>query len=232
MSYESREILIRNFLSLPQEQRYFNMYIKIYFDNKPLFLCDAVDETVQPYVHHDDAIFIDELNSHTVKTMIHEMELEKVQAGVFYHPDLEELKKAFYRKFTIVQAGGGLIQNEKKDILLIFRRGKWDLPKGKLDKGENLEDCALREVEEETGLQQVKLKAPLVITYHTYHEGARFILKESHWYTMKVSGTQKLVPQTEEGIQEIKWVKADQLNKYKKNAFPSVVDVLELFAKK
>ena len=68
------------------------MFIKIYFDNKPLFLCDTVDETIQPYVHHDDAIFIDELNSHTVKSMIHEMETEKVHAGVFYHPDLKELQ--------------------------------------------------------------------------------------------------------------------------------------------
>ncbi|MEP6701182.1 MAG: NUDIX hydrolase [Bacteroidota bacterium] len=208
------------------------MYLKIYFDNKPLFLCDAVDETVQPYIHHDDAVFIDELNSHTIKSMIHEMQLEKVHAGVFYHPNLEELKKAFYKKFTLVIAAGGLVQNEKKEILLIFRKGKWDLPKGKLDKGEKLEDCAVREVEEETGLRKVKLLSPLTITYHTYPEGARFICKESHWYNMKVSGEQKLVPQTEEDIHEIKWVKADELHNYKKNTFPSVVDVLQLFAVK
>jgi 8-oxo-dGTP pyrophosphatase MutT (NUDIX family) len=191
------------------------MYIKIYFDNKPLFLCDNVDETLQPYIHHDDAVFIDELNSHTVKSMIHEMQLEKIHAGVFYHPDLEELKKAFYKKFTIIQ-------------LLIFRRGKWDLPKGKLDKGEKLEDCAVREVEEETGLENVKLLSPLVVTYHTYHEGARYILKESHWYTMKVKGDQRLVPQTEEDIHEIKWVKPAGLANYFENSFPSVVDVLKL----
>ncbi|MGH2552769.1 MAG: NUDIX hydrolase, partial [Chitinophagaceae bacterium] len=70
------------------------MYIKIYFDNKPLFLCDSADEAIQPYIHHDDAIFIDELNSHTVKTMIHEMNQPRIHAGVFFHPDLEELKKA------------------------------------------------------------------------------------------------------------------------------------------
>ena len=204
------------------------MYIKIYFNDKPLFLCDTVDETVQPYIHHDDTVFIDELNSHTIKSMIHEMELEKVHAGVFFHHNLEELKKAFYKKFTIVVAAGGLVQNEKKEILLIFRRGKWDLPKGKLDKGEKLEDCAMREVEEETGLQKVKLVSPLTITYHTYHEGARFILKESHWYTMKASAEQKLIPQTEEDIHEIKWVGADELHKYMKVSFPSVKDVLNL----
>jgi len=134
----------------------FNMYIKIYFDNKPLFLCDSVDETLQPYVHHDDAVFIDELNTHTIKSMIHEMQLEKIHAGVFYHPDLPELIKAFYKKFTIVIAAGGFITNEKNQILMIFRRGKWDLPKGKLDKGQTLEVCRLREEEGETGLTKKK----------------------------------------------------------------------------
>ena len=205
------------------------MFIKIYFDNKPLFLCNEVDETLQPYVHHDDAVFIDELNSHTVKSMIHEMELEKIHAGVFYHPDLEELKKAFYKKFTIILAAGGLVLNEKKEMLMIHRRGKWDLPKGKLDKGEKLENCAVREVEEETGLQKVKLISPLTITYHTYHEGARFILKESHWYNMKVSGEQKLVPQTEEDIHAIKWVTSKEAEKLFPECFPSVVDVIREF---
>ncbi len=205
------------------------MYIKIFFNDKPLFLCDQVDETIEPFLHHDDAVFIDELDNHTVKSMIHEMQLEKVHAGVFIHPDFEALKKAFFKKFTFIQAAGGIVQNEDGELLLIFRRGKWDLPKGKLDKGESLEDCAVREVEEETGLKQVKLVEPLLITYHTYHEGTKFILKESHWYSMKVSGQQELVPQTEEDILETKWVAADALEPYLKNSFPSVVDVLKLF---
>lgn len=204
------------------------MFIKIYFNDKPLFLCDAVDETIQPYIHHDDAIFIDELNSHTIKAMIHEMELEKIHAGVFYHASLEELKKAFYKKFTLVKAGGGLMQNEKHEVMLIFRRGKWDLPKGKLDKGESLEECAIREVKEETGLKQVKLVSPLTTTYHTYHEGARFILKESYWYKMTTSGGEKLVPQTAEGIEEIRWVKPQKLKEYYAECYPSVVDVLQM----
>jgi len=207
------------------------MYIKIYFDDKPLFLCDAVDETIQPFIHHDDAIFIDELDTHTVKTMIHEMEQASVHAGVFYHTSLEELKKAFLKKFTLIQAAGGLVQNEKNELLMIFRRGKWDLPKGKLDKGESLEDCAVREVEEETGLQNVQLVSPLTITWHTYHEGARFMLKESHWYNMKAKGEQKLVPQTSEDIHEIKWVIAKAAEKLFPECYPSVTDVIRGFIK-
>src|SRR3982751_3416807 len=129
------------------------MYLKIFFDNKPLFLCDKIDETIEPFVHHDDAVFIDELDIHTVKTMIHEMQEPEVHAGVFLNADLEALKKEFWKKFKIVKAGGGLVVNEENKILMIFRRGKWDLPKGKLDKGETLEQCAVREVEEETGLK-------------------------------------------------------------------------------
>jgi 8-oxo-dGTP pyrophosphatase MutT (NUDIX family) len=203
------------------------MYIKIYFNDKPLFLCDAVNETIEPFIHHDDAVFIDELNAHSVKSMIHEMQEPNVHAGVFYHPDLEELKKAFYKKFTIIQAGGGLVRNDEKKVLMIFRRGKWDLPKGKLDKKESIEDCAIREVKEETGLSRLNLQSPLMVTYHTYHEAARFILKESHWFNMNASGNEKLVPQTEEQIQEIKWVRPDDLEDYFDKSFPSVVDVLK-----
>ncbi|MBL0232866.1 MAG: NUDIX domain-containing protein [Chitinophagaceae bacterium] len=206
------------------------MYIKIYFGEKPLFLCDEVDDHVQEYLHHEDTVFIDELDTHSVNAMIHEMQQQKIHAGVFFHPDLEELRKAFYKKFTIVLAAGGLVMNEKKELLLIFRRGKWDLPKGKLDKGEKMESCAVREVEEETGLKNISLIQPLQISYHTYHEGTKFILKESHWYSMEVNGQQELIPQAEEDIHEAKWVKPSQLKHYFDKSFPSVVDVLRPFS--
>ncbi|HNK62343.1 MAG TPA: NUDIX domain-containing protein [Chitinophagaceae bacterium] len=206
------------------------MHQIIYFDDRPLYLCDEIDEIVEPLIHHDDTVFIDELNTHTIKTIIHEMQLEKVKAGVFFHPSLSELYKAFKKKFTLIMAGGGLVQNEKNEVLLIFRRGKWDLPKGKLDKGESIEDCAIREVQEETGLLNISLEGPLMTTYHTYHEGSRYILKESHWYGMKAMGDEKLIPQTEEDILEIKWVKPRDLKQYYSESFPSVVDVLKRVA--
>lgn len=206
-----------------------HMFIKIYFGEKPLFLCDNVDETLQPFVHHDDGVFIDELDAHTVKSMIHEMEQPSVHAGVFFHTDLEMLRKAFFKKFTLIKAGGGLVKNEKDEILLIFRRGKWDMPKGKLDEGETMEQCAVREVEEETGLKNVILDEPLTITYHTYHEGSKFILKESHWYTMHVKGEQNLEPQMEEGIEQVIWVTPGELADYRDKVYPSVAGVIEKF---
>ena len=203
------------------------MYLKIYFDDKPLFLCNDVEASLQPYVHHDDAVFIDELNLHTIKSMIHEMQDPSVHAGVFFHKDLEELKTAFFKKFTIVKAGGGFVTNENNEVLMMFRRGKWDLPKGKLDKKETIEECAIRETGEETGLRNIELIAPLITTYHTYHEGTRSILKETTWFRMKISGEQKLIPQTTEQISKLEWVNKKDLEKYMKNSFPSVIDVLK-----
>jgi ADP-ribose pyrophosphatase YjhB (NUDIX family) len=202
------------------------MFIKIYFSDKPLFLCDKIDEVIKPYMHHDDAVFIDELDAHTIKTMIHEMEQPQVHAGVFLHRDFEELKKAFQKKFTSIVAAGGLVKNENDKILMIFRRNRWDLPKGKLDKGETLEDCAVRETEEETGLKNVKLNSPLTITYHSYHQGTKHMLKESHWFSMTVEGEQKLTPQTEEDISDIRWIDQHEINSYLQKTFPLISDIM------
>ncbi|MBS1934781.1 MAG: NUDIX hydrolase [Bacteroidetes bacterium] len=203
------------------------MYIKIYFNDKPLFLCDEMNKEINAYAHHDDAIFIDEFSTAAVNSMIHEMRMEKIHAGIFYHKDLDKLKKAFWKKFTIIQAGGGLIVNEKKEVLFIFRRGKWDLPKGKLDKGETLEQCAVREVQEETGLKKVKLEKFLLTTFHTYDESGRHILKESYWYEMKASSKEALLPQQEEQITQLQWVTEKEIPLLVKNTFPSVVDVIK-----
>ena len=203
------------------------MYFTVYFGDKPLFLCDEVSPEIEPFMHHDDAVFIDELDAHTVKSMIHEMQQDKVHAGVFLHDDLEKLRKAFYKKFTLVKAAGGLVRNEKDEVLLIFRRGKWDLPKGKLDGRESLEAAALREVEEETGLKGAKIEKSIGITRHTYHEGARFILKESHWYLMSAPAKQVFTPQEEEDITEIRWVSPGNLKKYMDNSFPTIRELLK-----
>ena len=204
------------------------MYIKIYFAHKPVFLCNEIDKTIHEYIHHPDAVFVDEITGPAIKSLLHEIVKEEFHAGILWNEDLDKLKKAFFKHFKPVTAAGGLVENEKGEVLLIFRKGKWDLPKGKLDKGETIEQCAVREVEEETGLKDIVLKKLITITYHTYDEFGKHILKDSHWYNMNVNGKQTIVPQTEEGITEIRWVKKKDVKDYFNHIFPSVKDVLTI----
>ena len=110
-------------------------------------------------------------------------------------------------KKTIV-AGGGLVQNESGKLLMMYRRGKWDLPKGKLDAGETIEACAVREVMEETGIINIELGRLIDIGRHDYYDRylQEEVIKETHWFAMKAKGEQTPVPQTEEDITAIKWV--------------------------
>jgi mutator protein MutT len=126
-----------------------------------------------------------------------------------------------------IQAGGGLVENEQSEVLFIFRRGKWDLPKGKLDKGETLEQCAIREVEEETGISGLQLKRFLLVTEHEYVEKGKKVLKETHWWLMKTHGNQTLIPQEEEDITEIRWIGSSDFSLVLQNTYPAIVDVLK-----
>jgi 8-oxo-dGTP pyrophosphatase MutT (NUDIX family) len=128
----------------------------------------------------------------------------------------------------LVQAAGGLVSNEKGGVLLMFRRGKWDLPKGKLDPGETLEACALREVREETGLIHLELKRFLMITRHEYKERGSLILKESHWWLMQSNSNQKLVPQVEEDITVVRWFDPSELKIALANTYPTISDVMRM----
>ena len=126
-------------------------------------------------------------------------------------------------------AAGGLVLNDNNELLMIFRRGKWDLPKGKLDEGEKIEDCALREVKEETGLTDVKLDVFLGTTFHEYFDEykKRDVIKETHWYKMLATGNQPLLPQTEEDIEIIEWVdKAEIPNKVMKS-YKNITEIIK-----
>jgi 8-oxo-dGTP pyrophosphatase MutT (NUDIX family) len=131
------------------------------------------------------------------------------------------------RQYKKILAAGGLVQNEKGEVLLIFRRGKWDLPKGKVENNEPLELCAQRETKEETGLSFLELQRFLVTTYHTYSEGKQLILKETHWYLYRTAGTPQLSPQTEEDIFKAEWVPLSRLEQYTSNTFRLITDVLK-----
>jgi 8-oxo-dGTP pyrophosphatase MutT (NUDIX family) len=129
-------------------------------------------------------------------------------------------------KKILVLAAGGLVINEKGAVLFMFRRGKWDLPKGKLDPGETLEECALREVEEETGVGKLELRKFLLQTLHEYEELGKVIQKKTHWFLMTTTSHQSLVPQTEEDITDLQWIAQDDFDVVLRNTYPAIVEVL------
>jgi 8-oxo-dGTP pyrophosphatase MutT (NUDIX family) len=129
-----------------------------------------------------------------------------------YGDEIEEIWEDFTHMFKVIEAAGGIVHNSKGEILFIRRLGKWDLAKGKIEKGESLEQAALREIEEETGLKELILEEFLNTTFHIYTErnGDR-ILKTTYWFSVEYVGDKAPVPQTEEGISEVCWKNEEEI---------------------
>lgn len=134
---------------------------------------------------------------------------------------------------TKIIAAGGIVINQKDEVLMMFRRGHWDLPKGKLDEGESIETCAVREVCEETGIKEghVSIVKNAGITYHEYFDKylKKDVLKETHWYYMQYTGNGELVPQTEEDIEELKWVTIKEVPQYFNKTYKNIAEILNSF---
>ncbi len=136
---------------------------------------------------------------------------------------LKKLKKSI----TLIEAAGGLVKNSKGNYLFIYRNDKWDLPKGKLEKGEKKRQGAVREVEEECGITVSKAGDKIINTYHTYINKGELVLKKTYWFSMKYKGNETLKPQLEEGITDVRWFNIGHMQDIKSNTFPSIMDVLE-----
>ena len=139
---------------------------------------------------------------------------------------MDEVKSAL----LFIKAGGGYVLNDRGDLLMIFRRGFWDLPKGKLDKGETIEECAIREVEEECGISRLSIISGAFSTFHLYNEKGKTIVKESVWYKMRSTDKSELVPQTEEDILEARWVATPVSSDLIDEAYLSIREVINYFA--
>jgi len=132
----------------------------------------------------------------------------------------------FCARFKLIEAAGGVVTNSKKQVLWIRRNDKWDLPKGKVEVGEQIQEAAVREVEEECGLTSIRLGVLLGVTYHTYNWKDVNVLKKSYWFSMSCSAQQDLIPQLEEGITEVVWADAALHQLYLQNTYASISELL------
>ncbi len=171
--------------------------------------------------------------SFPIKTVKFKRIIRKINEGQLlyvnlYHKKEEKLLKHLFKKLPVVTAAGGMVFNDKKEILFIYRNKRWDLPKGKIEKGETLKESAIREVEEETGIKDLKITQYLQETYHVFKRKNKYRLKVTHWFEMHSNYDGELVPELSEGIKKVKW---KNLAKSQKALTKSYSNIKLLFSK-
>ena len=201
---------------------------KIYVNKTKVVLLSTADLSLAP--HSSKEILISNYSG-KIKNIFNYLDMfeksSRIKQCYIHFDDYGRLKEDFISVFRKVPAGGGLVMNEKEEILFIFRRGYWDLPKGKIDEGETKKEAALREVKEETGVKGLELGSKLIVTNHTYKDKKkRRCIKKSHWYKMSCKD-QILIPQVEEDIIEAKWMTLSEFDELGGPVYKSISDVLD-----
>lgn len=197
---------------------------KVFFNDRTVYFGD---DFTRAFTKHK-GLFYKYNNIHELRELVEVFQaLTQINNLYILHEDIVMLFEEFKACFTVIEAAGGLVFNEQGEFLTIFRNGVWDLPKGKLEEGEDFASAASREVEEETGLRGLQLVHPLMSTYHTYtlKKDTR-ILKKTRWFEMKFSGSGKPVLQSREGITDYRWVAPGKTGFIRENSYASILDVL------
>ncbi len=204
-----------------------NFSQRIYFNDKPLILTTDKEAFIQddPSAESFTAMAGATLRNYT--QAIQHLERPGIKGVIIEDVSEDVLLDQLHAMYTSIDAGGGIAYNELGELLMIFRRGKWDLPKGKLDKGESIEDCALREVSEETGLVHLTLGDKICDTYHIYTLKGEQMLKRTAWYKMGATSSDTLQPQEEENIMEARWVHPNELKPLADKAYEAIREVLK-----
>jgi 8-oxo-dGTP pyrophosphatase MutT (NUDIX family) len=197
--------------------------VSIYFEKRKIVLT----ENVESHFNKQFGLFTHYSTPQELSKILEFFQTTPDVQNVFISgKDFQTMIDEFSCMFRVVEASGGLVQNSNGEYLFIFRYGKWDLPKGKLEPDEKIEDAAVREVSEETGISNIKLSDHIFDTFHTYRLGNATILKKTHWFSMRYDGTEPLIPQESEDISVAKWVSENQIKEVLKNTYDTIFEVL------
>lgn len=204
--------------------------IKIYFGNRKAVVTNKVKKTLEK----KKGVFLKTDSEEIPQGLFRWFASEPdVPAVYVLCNDPGNMLQKISREFLTIEAAGGLVFNDNQELLCIFRRGVWDLPKGKAEKGESSEETAFREVSEECGISQgLKVCGFLTHSYHTYQMEGKWVLKRTSWYLMQYSGETPPVPQTEEDITELRWVPQDELKDFFMESYPSLRQIIKVYLDK
>ncbi len=184
---------------------------KIFVNNIPLILTNRLDQQEAPGAvpsNQETIVVRWKGNEKTIEELLTTLEEgESVAQAVLYSEDFQHLVDMVHSFFEYSRAAGGLVMNNKNELLTIWRWGRWDFPKGKVEKGESVKEAAVREVQEETGVRNIEIENYLAHTFHTFWApDNKRILKRTDWYAMKAPPNQVFRPQEEEFIEEVRWM--------------------------
>ncbi len=204
------------------------MQIKIFVDESPIYITDELSAELKRKSTQNNVLFISDEDLIKVDTILNALKTDKKEV-IIQVDNIDHAKAVLFTHFTNIEAAGGIVQNEEKELLFIFRRGKWDLPKGKIENDETPEICAAREIEEETGVKNLILKHKIGETYHIYEENKAMVLKTSHWFYFLSNEQQDIKAQTEEDITDVKWIHTRNINEPMANTYQNIKDILTVF---
>jgi len=194
---------------------------KIFVNDRPIILTNVMMK--------EDGFKFFLLKNVNLDYVVRKLQRSEFSKVYLYHPDSDKLLSIFKERMGYINAGGGLVKNEKDELLFIERNEKWDLPKGRAEKGEDIETTSLREVEEETGVENLSINKFLQETYHIYKNKGKYNLKITYWYLMDTNYTGVLKPQTEEGITQAVWKSSEQAEAAMSNSYSNVVLLTEAY---
>ena len=193
---------------------------KVFINDKPIIITSSTKKENNFLVYPFKNTVIDEV--------IHKLKNEGIEGVNLYSTDLENDWGLFLKNFDVIKAAGGLVINPNKKVLLIYRNNVWDLPKGHIEKKESTENAAVREVEEECGIEKLSIIQKLITTYHIYFlDGIK--LKETHWFLMHSDDSNNLIPQLEEGITAVVFKNNNEIKMAFKNTYPNIKMVYESY---
>jgi len=187
---------------------------RVFVNDKPILLTTEISEET-----NFKNYLLDTVN---IEKVIKELNTTDLEAVRLIHKNPDKLLKKFLKKLPNVIAGGGKVYNEQGDVLFIFRNNKWDLPKGKAESKESIEETSIREVEEETGVKDLEIVKPLDITYHIFKRHGKYKIKVTHWFEMKTTYSGELEPQENEGITKVEWLNAAESANALNNSYANI----------
>ncbi len=195
---------------------------KIYFEKRCIIICPPDEQTLSD----PNAVLYNIGTNEDISTLVELFETSDTLARIYIPAEnIEDTYRTICSEFVEVNAGGGLVSNRRGDFLLISRNGLWDLPKGHQDPGEDISVTALREVQEETGIDQLIPRGLICVTDHCYRRDGKWHLKHTWWYDMLYTDPTDLTPQREEDITKAAWVARSSLPPYLLNTYPSILEV-------